>query len=78
MLNRATGSNYPEQGYELVYGEIPLSPQERESKRKDVFERLDRGLISLAQAKAELSGLSIRQAAKEITRVRALRQGFND
>ena len=74
IFNRATGSNLPESGYEVIYRRIPLSAQERSAIREDVFDRLDRGFISPAQAKAELDGLSIRQAATELARVRALRE----
>lgn len=80
MSNRAAGTSYPEDlGYEVAYAEIPLSSQERESKRKDVLERYREGFISKAQAKSEMEpGLSIKQAAKELRRVQALRDGFND
>lgn len=76
IYNRATGSNLPESGYEVIYKKIPYSAAERGAITKDVFERLDRGFISPAQAKAELEpGLSERQAATELARIRALRRG---
>lgn len=79
IFNRATGSAYPESGYEVVYYEVPLSAQEKEAQRRDVFERLDRGFISPAQAKAEMEpGLTVGQAAQELARVRALRRGMED
>jgi len=77
MLNAMTGSSYPEDGYEVVYRQTELSQAEKKSHREDVFERLDRGFISMAQAKAELEpGLTIKQAASEITRIAALRRGL--
>ena len=76
MNNRVMGTSYPETGYEVTYAEIELSSQEKEARRRDVFERLDRGFISPAQAKSELSGLSISQSARELKRARALAAGL--
>ena len=79
IMNSMTGSNYPEEGYEVVYRQIPMSAQERKAHREDVFERLDRGFISPAEAKAELEpGLTVQQAAKDIVRVAALRRGLEN
>jgi len=75
IFNRSTGSSVPESNYEVTYKEIALSANERSAITSDVFSRLDRGFISPAQAKAELEpGLSERQAATELARIRALRQ----
>lgn len=74
MSNRAAGTSYPETGYEVIYRQIPLSSSEKEAHRTDIFDRLERGFISPAQAKAELEpGLSVAQAAKELARVRSIR-----
>ncbi len=75
LSNRAAGTSFPEDGYEIIYTEIPLSGSEKEARRKDVFERQDRGLISDAQAKAELEdGMSVEQAQRELALLRAIRR----
>jgi len=75
IYNRATGSDLPESGYEVVYKQIPLTAQELSAQSDYVFNLLDRGFISQAQAKARLEpGMSTRQAATELARIRALRQ----
>lgn len=55
--------NYPEAGYEVRYASVPLSPQEREARRKDVLERLAAGLVSKVDAYAELNDVSTEEAA---------------
>ena len=73
MLNSVSGSNYPESGYEVIYRQVDLSPEEKRAQREDIFERLDRGFISMAQAKAELNpGISIEQAALELARIASM------
>jgi len=74
LLNRTTGTNYPEGGYEVVYQEIPLSPQELEARRKHAIELLDRGLMSDAQAYAYLHNMSEAQAAQDLETKRAEEQ----
>jgi len=50
LLNRATATgprptNFVEGGYRVVYREIPVSPQEREARRKEALEMLAAGLL---------------------------------
>jgi hypothetical protein len=54
---------YPESGYEVHYQSLPLSPAEREARRKDVLERLAAGLVSRVDAYAELHDVSREEAA---------------
>ncbi len=66
LLNRTTGTNYPESGYEIVYQEIPLSPQELEARRTHAIELLDRKLMTDAQAYAYIHNTSQAQAAQDL------------
>jgi hypothetical protein len=69
LLNRTTGTNYPESGYEIVYQEIPLSPQELEARRTHAIELLDRGLMSDAMAYAYIHNVSESQAVDDLARI---------
>lgn len=67
MLNRALGLDLPESGYRVIYKEVPLSPEEIRSRREDVFELLDKGLISRVGAYARLNpGISRVQAGRAL------------
>jgi hypothetical protein len=50
LLNRATGSDYPESGYSVSYRAIPLSGQEMEARRRHALEMLEAGLMSRVEA----------------------------
>ena len=63
--------NYPEAGYEVHYASVPLSPQEREARRKDVLERLAAGLVSKVDAYAELNDVSADEAAVRLAAMEA-------
>lgn len=54
LVNRATGSNLPESGYQVVYSQIPLSPAEMEARRKHAIELLDKKLMSRVEAYCEM------------------------
>jgi len=73
LLNRVTGTDYPESGYEIVYQEIPLSPQELEGRRKHAIELLDKGLMSDAQAYAYIHNVSEAQAIEDLAEIAASR-----
>lgn len=74
LLNRATGSNLPEQGYEIVYRDLPLSPEELAARRANVIELLRERLISRVKAYQELNpGLTESSARAELARIDAER-----
>ena len=65
-LNRVRDLGLPEVGWQIRYPGIPESREEREARRRDVFERLDRSLISRPGAYAELYGVSLEQAEQAV------------
>lgn len=74
MLNRFAGASLPEEGYTVVYQEIPLSPQELEAKRAHVLELLDRGMMSPIDAyRAFRPGLTPEQARQELAAIQQAR-----
>lgn len=50
LLNRATGTQYPEGGYSVQYRSIPLSGAELDARRKHALELLDAGLMTRVEA----------------------------
>ena len=54
-LNSATGSSYPEVGYEIDYRGLPPSPVEDAAKLQVVTDMLDRGVISADEARVALA-----------------------
>lgn len=50
LLNRATGSAFPEGGYSVSYRAIPLSASELDARRKHALEMLEAGLMSRVEA----------------------------
>lgn len=75
MVNRATGSNYPEHSYNVVYTELPLSPEERTARREDVLALLAAGLITPTKAYQELNpGVSAEQARQDLDEIVAARR----
>jgi hypothetical protein len=72
LLNRVTASAYPEEGYSVVYREIPLSPDELRERRANVLELLAAGLMAPEDAYRELNpGLTRTQARAELERIKA-------
>jgi hypothetical protein len=72
MLNRATGSNYPEDGYSVVHRTIALSPTEMKEKRQHLLEIARAGLISKTRAYMELNpGISQEQARRDLAIIAA-------
>lgn len=66
-LNRATGSSLPEDGYEVVYREIPLSADELRARREHVLELLDANMMRRIDAYMHLNpGISREQAEKDL------------
>ena len=71
MLNRATSSSYPEDGYTVIHREIPLSPQELQARREHVVEMVREGLMSKLQAYQELNpGITREQARSDLALIR--------
>jgi len=54
MLNRANGSDLPEDGYRITYEGIPLSPEEMKAQREQLEKMLTLGLMDKAEAYQEL------------------------
>ena len=74
LYNRATGSNLPEYGYQIVYRDLPLSPEELQARRQNVIELMGAGLLSRSRAYMELNpGLTETSAAAELARIDAER-----
>ncbi len=70
LLNRATGSELPEDGYAVAYQQIPLSPEELRARRDHVLALLAAGLCSPIDAYLELhEGLTREQARQDLERV---------
>jgi hypothetical protein len=70
VLNRATGTSYPEQGYTLSYPSLPLSIEENRALREDLVAKVDRGLMSKVDAYMRLHpGLTREQAIAELQRI---------
>lgn len=73
MANRAAGRTiYPEDGWSVLYQELPLSPDELDARRRNVRELLADGLISRVDAFRELNpGLSETAARTELAKIDA-------
>jgi hypothetical protein len=70
LLNRATGSALPEDGYSVVYTAIPQSPEELQARRQHLLDLMGKGLMSKVDVYMELHpGLTREQAAKELQRI---------
>lgn len=54
LLNRATGSRFPEGGYIVHHREIPLSPEELKARREHHLELYQAGLITRTRAIMEI------------------------
>lgn len=75
LLNRATGSSYPAEGYGLSYQTVPLSVEEQRSLREHVLELLDRGLIDRVSAyQAFNPGVSDEEAVEALERIRLINE----
>ena len=72
LFNRATGSTLPEYGYQIVYRDLPLSPEELQARRANVIELMNAGLLSRVRAYQELNpGLTEASASAELARIDA-------
>lgn len=74
LLNGATGSALPEDGYTVIYREIPLSPAELQGREESVLRRHEAGLLSRLNAYRELNpGITEQQAADDLAAIDAER-----
>ena len=55
-----------EEGYAVTYTSLQLTPEEIAAKRESVLALLERGLIDRAEARAELRGETLDEAARKI------------
>lgn len=58
MYNRAVGTQFPEEGYAVLYREIPLSPEELASRREHVLSMLEAKLMTRVEALRYFGSLS--------------------
>ena len=72
LLNRHNGTDLPEDGYAVIYQEIPLSAQELDGRRKHVLELLEAGLLDRVAAYRTLNpGLTETQAKADLGAITA-------
>lgn len=65
-------ANYPEGGWQILYRELPLSPDELNARRNNILELLSSKMISRIQAFRELNpGLSEKAARIELEKIDA-------
>jgi hypothetical protein len=70
LANRNNGTSLPESGYRIVYASLPLSPEELRSRREDVTDLLERGLISRTDAFLRLNpGMTVEDAQRKLTAI---------
>ncbi len=73
MLNAATGSSWPTDGYHIRYAAIPRSSDELEAERRHVVELLQSGLISRVEALQFLEpGMSREEALRRLDEIRRI------
>src|SRR5690606_29959943 len=67
LFNRANDTALPEDGYHVVYAEIPLSPEEQSARRQHVTEARAAGLMSRLKAYMTLNpGVTEEQAQRDL------------
>lgn len=72
VLNRATGTSYPEAGLSVAYPSLPLSTAEIQAQREDVLAKVQAGFLSRVDGYVRLNpGLSREQAMQELRRIQA-------
>lgn len=70
VLNRATGSKFPETGYSISYPSLPLSSDEVKSQREDILAKVGAGLLSKVDGFMRLHpGIDRQQAIVELQRI---------
>lgn len=72
MMNRVSGLGLPEWGYSVLYQDLPLSPDELQSRRTNVLELLSARLISRVDAYLDLHpGMTRDQAKADLAQIDA-------
>lgn len=72
LMNRVSGLGLPEWGYSVLYQDLPLSPEELQSRRTNVLEQLEARLISRVDAYLELHpGMTRDQARADLAAIDA-------
>jgi hypothetical protein len=67
MLGRSMSVALPERGYEVMYREIPLSPDELRARREHALAMVQAGLMSRAEAYRETHpGVTLERARREV------------
>ena len=70
ICNRMISTDFPEDNYSVVYKEIPLSPDELTAKSQNIFDLMDRGLMSQTRAYIEFNpGLTEEQANQDLKEI---------
>jgi len=70
ILNRSTGTSYPESGYAISYPSLPLSGGELQAQREDILAKINTGLMSKVDGFRRLHpGLTRDQAIQELQRI---------
>jgi hypothetical protein len=70
LVSRSSGASLPESGYEVIYREVPLSPEELRARREHALTMLEAGLMSRAEAYRETHpGISEAEAERAIARL---------
>ncbi len=71
LVNRATGSAFPESGYGVAYESVPLSAAERKAVLEAITLKVDMGLMSKIDAFMELHpGVNREEAIKRLRQIR--------
>jgi len=76
LLNRATGTSYPEDGYRVTYRKIPLSAEELTARRTHLVELVDQGLMSRVDAYRELNDVTEAEAVVDLEEIQQINARF--
>jgi hypothetical protein len=71
LYNRAMGTQFPEGGYSVHYREIPLSPEELQSRRAHAMEMMEAGLMDKVEALRLFGSLSHEDAVARLEQIAA-------
>jgi hypothetical protein len=71
LFNRATGSQFPEGGYSVMYREIPLSPEEMQARRTHAMEMMEAGLMDKVEALRLFGSMTHEDAVARLEQIAA-------
>jgi len=71
LYNRAMGTQFPEGGYSVFYREIPLSPEELQSRRAHAMEMMEAGLMDKVEALRLFGSLTHEDAVARLEQIAA-------